>query len=243
MNIAASLTATLEDYLEAIFNIVRRHKVARSMEIAESLNVKRPSVTVALRALAKKGYINYEPRSYVTLTESGEKAAKCVDNRHHILRDVFTEVFRLPQEASDKAACLMEHGMDTDICKAMTSLLKVIRNDKALALKLFEALDRESQSINCTTPCDYRSVRKENNIMDSRLSDLNVLKSGQSGKIVRIVGNGNLTQRLGEMGITSGQRITVVKAAPLDDPIEIKVRNFNLSLRREEAENILIETD
>lgn len=51
-----ALTATLE----AIFNIVRRHKVARSKEIADSLKIKRPTVMVALRALAQKGYINQE---------------------------------------------------------------------------------------------------------------------------------------------------------------------------------------
>ncbi len=240
---AASLTSTLEDYLEAIFNIVRRHKVARSKEIAESLNVKRPTVTVALRALAEKGYINYEPRSYVTLTESGEKAAKCVDKRHHILRDVFTEVFRLPMEESEKAACLMEHGMDTNVCKAMTSLLKVVRNEKTLARDLYEALDTAGRTIVCTTACDYQSDRKEQCTMEERFSDLNALSSGESGKIVRIIGTGTLKKRLGEMGITSSQRITVVKAAPLDDPIEVKVRNYNLSLRRDEACNVLIEKE
>ncbi len=237
----ATLTATLEDYLETIFNIVRRHKVARSMEIAESLNVKRPTVTVALRALAEKGYINYEPRSYVTLTKAGEKAARCVDKRHHILRDVFTEVFKLPHDASEKAACLMEHGMDTNICKAMTSLLKVVRNDKDLAQRLLVALDKESRSINCTATCDYQSERKEDKAMEKQLSDLNMLGTGESGRIVQIVGYGNLKKRLGAMGITSGQEIKVVKAAPLDDPIQVKVRNYNLSLRRDEACNVLIE--
>ena len=240
---AMVLTATLEDYLETIFNIVKRQKVARSMEIAESLNVKRPTVTVALRALAEKGYINYEPRSYVTLTESGERAAKCVDKRHHILRDVFTEMFRLPREVSERAACRMEHGMETDVCRAMTSLLKAIRNDRGLAKKLFAALDRESRSINCSATCDYHPERKAEHVMEKNLSDLNTLGSGESGKIIRIIGSGALKKRLGEMGITSGQKITIVKAAPLDDPIQVKIRNYNLSLRRDEACNVLIEAE
>lgn len=237
----ASLTATLEDYLEAIFNLVKQNKVARSKDIADTLKVKRPTVTVALRALAEKGYINYEPRAYVTLTESGEKAAKCVDKRHHILRDVFTEIFRLPLDESEKAACLMEHGMDTNVCKAMTSLLKVIRKDTTQAQHLFEALDKESLSIHCTTACDYQANQKEPTTMNKQLSDLNMLTSGQSGIIAQIIGNGSLKKRLGEMGITSGQQITIVKAAPLDDPIQVKVRNYNLSLRREEACFIIVE--
>lgn len=120
----AALTATLN----AIFNIARRHKVAQSKEIADSLEAKRPTVTVALRSLPEKGYINHEPRCYVTLTESSEKAGECVDNRHHILRHMFTAVFRLPYDASGRAACMMEHGMDTNVCSAMTGLLKVVRN-------------------------------------------------------------------------------------------------------------------
>jgi DtxR family Mn-dependent transcriptional regulator len=243
MGTTAALTATLEDYLETIFNIVRRNKVARSMEIADSLNVKRPTVTVALRALAEKGYINYEPRSYVTLTESGEKAAKCVDKRHHILRDVFTEVFRLPYEESEKAACLMEHGMNTNVCKAMTSLLRVVRNNKELGKSLFEALENESRTINCTATCDYQSSLKEGDGMEKKIADLNTFRSGESGTISQIVGVGNLKKRLGEMGITAGQHIVVVKAAPLDDPIQVKVRNYNLSLRRDEACNILVEPE
>ena len=66
-----SLSPTLEDYLEAIYQISLFNKVARSMEIADKLNVKRSSVTVALRSLADKGLINYQARSYVTLTDNG----------------------------------------------------------------------------------------------------------------------------------------------------------------------------
>jgi DtxR family Mn-dependent transcriptional regulator len=54
-----ALTSTLEDYLEAIYQISNVNKVARSMDIAEHLKVKRSSVTVALQSLAEKGLINY----------------------------------------------------------------------------------------------------------------------------------------------------------------------------------------
>jgi ferrous iron transport protein A len=79
--------------------------------------------------------------------------------------------------------------------------------------------------------------------MEKKVADLNTFRSGESGIISQIIGVGNLKKRLGEMGITAGQHIVVVKAAPLDDPIQVKVRNYNLSLRRDEACNILVEPE
>jgi DtxR family Mn-dependent transcriptional regulator len=65
------LSASLEDYLEAIYNLAEAKKVARSRDIAEALGVSRASVTGALRALKEKGLIEHEPYGYVTLTEAG----------------------------------------------------------------------------------------------------------------------------------------------------------------------------
>ncbi|MCX7725813.1 MAG: metal-dependent transcriptional regulator [Chitinispirillaceae bacterium] len=239
MSFCSGLTATLEDYLETIFNIIKQHKVARSMEIADALKVKRSTVTVALRALAEKGYINYEPRSYITLTDCGEKAAKCIDLRHHILRDLFTEVFRLPHDLSEETACLMEHGMNTNVCKAITNLIKILRNNKELAQMLLAELEKGNQTMDCSTSCNYQL--KKDDIREKNFFDLNLLKEGEDAIIVKIVGNESLKRKLAEMGITSGQKITMVKAAPLGDPIQIKVRNYELMLRREEASNIIVE--
>ena len=55
------LSASLEDYLEAIFNIASQSKIARSKDIAKMLGVSKSSVTGALRALKEKGLANYEP--------------------------------------------------------------------------------------------------------------------------------------------------------------------------------------
>jgi DtxR family Mn-dependent transcriptional regulator len=236
------LTSTLEDYLEVIFNIIATSKVARSMEIADKLNVKRPTVTVALRSLADKGLIHYEPRSFVTLTDEGKRIAHCIDQRHHILRDVFIEIFGLSSDDAEEAACKMEHGMSTLLCKKVTSLLNSVREDKQFAQKIKAKIEQQGTSIHCDQSCKYGSATSYDSTDDiTAQCDLNLLKPGKSGTIIKIVGKGDLKRRLYEMGITSGQKVTVVKAAPLDDPIEVKIRNYNLSLRRNEASNILVE--
>ena len=60
-------------------------------------------------------------------------------------------------------------------------------------------------------------------------------------KVVKIHGEGAIKRRIMDMGITRGTEITVRKAAPLGDPIEIKVRGYELSLRKADAEMIEIE--
>ena len=242
MNKATPLTATLEDYLEAILNIVSRHKVARSMEIAEKLNVRRPTVTVALRALAEKGLINYAPRSYITLTDRGERIAQCVDKRHHVLRDFFTGVLMLPEVEAEEAACRMEHGMNTEVCRSLMSLQIATEKDEELARRIRGSIEREKKNIDCEQSCGYtRPSGRGDTQMSDESTNLNMLGEGEKGKVVRIVGNGALKRRLRELGITSGLEINVIKSAPLDDPIEVKIRNCNMSLRREEAENIIVE--
>ena len=69
---------------------------------------------------------------------------------------------------------------------------------------------------------------------------LDQLDPGQSGKVIKIKGNGPVRRRLMDMGITNGVEITVVKASPLGDPVEYQVRGYRLSLRRSEAQLIEI---
>ena len=64
---------------------------------------------------------------------------------------------------------------------------------------------------------------------------LKEMKPGQSGKVVSIGESGQLKRRIMDMGITPGVEVKVIKVAPLGDPVEINVRGYELSLRKEEA--------
>jgi len=67
------------------------------------------------------------------------------------------------------------------------------------------------------------------------------LKPGESGTITAIGVIGPLKRRLMDMGVLVGQTVKVVKVAPLGDPIEITVKSYQLSLRKQEAEGIAVE--
>lgn len=67
------------------------------------------------------------------------------------------------------------------------------------------------------------------------------LKKGQKARVVRINGNGQVHRRLMDMGLVSGSEIEMQRVAPFGDPIEIRVKGYNLSLRRSEADSIKVE--
>ena len=68
------------------------------------------------------------------------------------------------------------------------------------------------------------------------------LKPGQKGKVLKINARGETSKRIVEMGVTPGAVVEVERVAPLGDPIDIKVKGYHLSLRKDEAEEIEIET-
>ncbi|MGA2973128.1 MAG: transcriptional regulator MntR [Candidatus Bathyarchaeia archaeon] len=72
----------VEDYLEVVYELIRRKGYARSADIAQALGVKSSSVTLMLQRLHRLGFIVYERYRGLTLTSSGERLAKSVQRRH-----------------------------------------------------------------------------------------------------------------------------------------------------------------
>ena len=66
------------------------------------------------------------------------------------------------------------------------------------------------------------------------------LKPGQSGIVESIGQKGPIRRRLMDIGVTPGVKVEVIKVAPLGDPIEINIRGYELSLRKDEAQNIVL---
>ncbi len=72
------------------------------------------------------------------------------------------------------------------------------------------------------------------------MKTLSKLKPGTSAEVTEINESGAFRRRLFDMGITPGVKITLLKTAPLGDPIEIFIRGYHLSLRKEQADKIMV---
>jgi DtxR family Mn-dependent transcriptional regulator len=124
---AMTLSASLEDYLEAIYHIVRNKKAARSKDISERLGVNRSSVTGALHSLSEKKLINYAPYDIVTLTREGERLALGITQRHSVLREFLVKVLGIDRESAEESACRMEHAVSQDILDRLAQFVDFIQ--------------------------------------------------------------------------------------------------------------------
>ncbi|MFP3953787.1 MAG: metal-dependent transcriptional regulator [Candidatus Acetothermia bacterium] len=99
----------LEDYLEAIGNLSQEEREVSVTEISEELEVKKPSVTSAVKRLDKKGLVEHESYGPVILTERGQELADEVARRHEILFKFFTNVLEIDENVANADACQIEH--------------------------------------------------------------------------------------------------------------------------------------
>ena len=73
------------------------------------------------------------------------------------------------------------------------------------------------------------------------MHSLDQLRPGQSARVEAVAGEDAIVQRLLEMGLLEGERVEVISVAPLGDPMEIRLRDYCLSLRRNEAARVEVE--
>ena len=122
------LSDSLEDYLEIILDLENTHKVARVKDIAGKMGVLRGSVTSALKNLAEKDLINYQPYSFITLTRKGSAIAKEITKRHSIIKNFLENVLLLNPDKAEENACRMEHAMDKVAIKRLVEFIEYIHH-------------------------------------------------------------------------------------------------------------------
>lgn len=77
--------------------------------------------------------------------------------------------------------------------------------------------------------------------MKNNVVSLRAMKVGQKGKIARIEANGEVNQRIRDMGLIPGASVAVVGKAPLKDPVALRLAGVTISLRNSEADHIKVE--
>ncbi len=114
-----------EDYLEAILQLEKENGSAgvRTTDIARRLEVTKPSVNRAMKALHEAGYIEQESYGEIFLTDSGRDKASKVQQRHDILNRFFRDVLHVSKEQSAKDACLIEHYISHESIEKLKEFL------------------------------------------------------------------------------------------------------------------------
>ena len=121
------LTSTMEDYLEAIFDLGKSKKFVRVKDIAKRMDVKMPTVTSMLKTLSSKGLVNYEKYEYVELTARGTGVGKEISRRHQLLFRFLTDILRIESGTADEEACKMEHTLSAGTLSSITDFMEFIQ--------------------------------------------------------------------------------------------------------------------
>ena len=117
--------ASAEDYLEAILLLQRRMGVVRSVDVAQHLEVSKPSV-----CHAAKGFLRMDERRFLILTEAGRSVAEITLEKHQFFSAMLMEAGVDPKTA-EKEACRIEHAISTESFERLKRLKKEYTNHSA----------------------------------------------------------------------------------------------------------------
>jgi DtxR family transcriptional regulator, Mn-dependent transcriptional regulator len=103
------LSATVEEYLETIYNMSMEGEVVIGARLAEKFRVAPPTVTEMLKRLVRDGYVEMDNKRHVTLTEAGYQAAEAVLRRHRLTERFLVDMLGMQWHQVHEEACRLEH--------------------------------------------------------------------------------------------------------------------------------------
>jgi len=109
MKTEEALSATVEEYLEMIYNMAAENETVIGARLAEKFQVAPPTVTEMLKRLVKAGYIEMDQKRQVSLTEAGYTAAEAVLRRHRLTERFLVDMLGMQWHEVHEEACRLEH--------------------------------------------------------------------------------------------------------------------------------------
>jgi DtxR family Mn-dependent transcriptional regulator len=232
------MSASTDEYLEALYKLTQNGMPAGTSDIARQLDVAPASVTEMLKKLADSGYVNYIPRRGVTLTPAGFELAEKMVRKHRLLERFLHDVLHIGNDRVHREACAMEHSLSDETERALCQTLKApdkCPDDEKIipACNLSFTDCRECQGWGND---NLDGVGKR----ETTVVAISTLKENQEGTVAFIRGDNKVLRRLLDLGLTPGTRVSLNRAASLKGPVEICVRGSKLALGDEIACNVFV---
>ena len=118
-----------EDYLRTIYYLMEKNLDVRSIEVADYLNIKKPSVSEMLKNLDKDGLIEYKKYSKIKLTRKGFNIAQNLTVRHRIIETFLKDTLKLNPQKIHYEAHKLEHAFSDESIEKLRKLLKNPKTD------------------------------------------------------------------------------------------------------------------
>ncbi len=208
-------------YLEAIYYMEAEGEVVRSARLADWLGVSRPTVTVALRRMARDGMVRINARKEIELTERGRRAGAAIVRRHRIMERWLTDALGLDWVIADEEAARLEH--------AVSDLVEH---------RLWEVLGRPLSCPHGNPIPGYAEMRRD----EVRLSDLGEGEHAVVSRISEVAEREApaMLRYLLDRGLVPGRRIRMGEIDPLARTLRLEVDGREQTLGEETAQKVWV---
>jgi DtxR family Mn-dependent transcriptional regulator len=119
-----NLSHSAQDYLEAVYVLADKDGLTRVKEVADYLDVKKPSVVSAMKALKEKGLVHHQHYGGLELTPEGENLARDIHNRHKILFRFLHQILDVDAETAEADACRLEHHISPETLEQLVKFVE-----------------------------------------------------------------------------------------------------------------------
>ena len=211
-------TATLEEYLEAIYKLAQ-HGPVRPTQVAESVGVSGPTVTATLRRLEAHGLV-VRDGTKVVLTDEGMKRSLDIVRRHRIAETFLVATLGLDWNAAHEEACLLEHALSPRVLGALETFL-------------------ENPSV---CPHGHPIPAADGSFVDVGGMPLCDVTTGCSARVLAVAEDDEkILCYLGDLGLRPGAETRVVDVAPFQGPLTVEINGIRTAIAREIASLVTVE--
>jgi DtxR family Mn-dependent transcriptional regulator len=215
-----ALTAPVEDYLKAIYELEQRDGTAATSDVAVALAVAPASVTGMVRRLASQGLLDHVPYRGVQLTPLGRRAALRTIRRHRILESYLTHALGYPWDLVHGEAERLEHAASDELIERMAAALGHPTAD----------------------PHGAPIPTADGVVDETALRTLADLAVGETVRMVRVSDkNPSLLRYLTTIALEPGAELTLIARAPFDGPLTLRIGDTESQVGPNLASQLLVD--
>ena len=219
---AAELTASVEDYLKAIYELERAGQPAATTELASRLGVAPASVTGMVRRLAEAGLLMHERYRGARLTPRGRSAALRTLRRHRVIEAYLVRALGYGWDEVDQEAERLEHAASDEMVNRMAAAIGEPTAD----------------------PHGAPIPGRDGAVDEERYRSLADLEAGTSAEVMQVSDDDpSLLRYLADLAITPGRTVVVVERAPFGGPITLRIGDATRAVGPALAERVLVRTN
>lgn len=214
-----ALSASVEDYLKAIYSLAGARGAAATNDIADRLNLTPASVTGMVRRLAELGLLSYERYRGVRLTQPGRAAALRTVRRHRVIEAYLSKALGYNWDSVHEEAERLEHAASDELIDRMAAAIGEPGED----------------------PHGAPIPSREGDVEERKSMSLADAEPGYSGNVVSVTDEDpELLRYLAKLSIVPGKRLAVRTKEPFDGPIRIVAGKHQSSIGHTLASQVLV---